>query len=74
MKRYSQEDEAYVLWAAMHGGSDREIAHDLGRTVASVNQKVRDLRKDHEIPDRRKVNSGTKKLRSAGTHTGAQRK
>lgn len=61
--KYSPEDEAYIVWAVRHGGSDREIAHDLGRSRWSVEQKIRQLREIYEMPDRRKVNSGMKKPR-----------
>lgn len=70
--KYSPDEDEHIIWSIRHGGSNAEIAHDLHRSMYSIAQRISTLKGKVDLPDRRKVNSGKKKLRSAGTHTGAE--
>ena len=58
--KFGRNEDIYILWAVRHGGSNREIAFDLGRSEMSVAQRIKDLRKIYKLPDRRKINCGRK--------------
>ena len=63
----SRADDIYILWAVRHGGSNREIAFDLGRSELSVAQRINDLKKKYKLPDRRKINCGRKARKNGDT-------
>ena len=58
---YMPEEDEYILKMRRKGAAYRTIAFDLDRPTESIKRRA-------------KLLEGTKKLRSAGTHTGAQRK
>ena len=58
--KFGRGEDIYILWAVRHGGSNKEIAFDLGRSEYSVGQRIMELKKRFDLPDRRKVNSGRK--------------
>lgn len=58
--RYTRSEDEYIVWAVRHGGCDREIAHDLHRSIHSVREHIRSLKDKYHLPDRRQINSGRK--------------
>ena len=58
--KFGRNEDIYILWAVKHGGSNKEIAFDLNRSEYSVGQRIMELKKRFDLPDRRKVNSGRK--------------
>ena len=65
--RYSREEMKFLLWAVQHGASNREIAFEIGRSVASVVQKIQQIRKTQDLPDRRKINAGRRQKSPSGS-------
>lgn len=55
---YDMSEDEYIVWAVQHYGTNREIAHDLKRTMASIGQRIKKLRESHDLPDRRQRNAG----------------
>ena len=58
--KFGRNEDIYMIWAVKHGATNKEMAFDLGRSEFSVAQRLKELRRRFDLPDRRTTNSGRK--------------